>query len=145
MLARGLLLAGAAATIVACLLTWVTIDGPSLVLGLVGAEVSPGDRTVTGLDTPLWPFLVGTAVVVAALALLERARRVLLVVGLLVTAAGAALLVYMANVIEIETRGDSGLEQAAADALLTSSVGPGTPLLLAAGVAIVAGSLLLRR
>ena len=145
MLGRVLLLAGAAATIVACLLTWVTIDGPSLVLGLVGAEVSPGDRTVTGLDTPLWPLLAGTAVIVAALALLGRARRVVLVVGLLVTAAGAALLVYMANVIEIETRGDSRLEQAAADALLTSSVGPGTPLLLAAGVAIVAGSLLLRR
>ncbi|MFP5364549.1 MAG: hypothetical protein ACLGI5_17670 [Thermoleophilia bacterium] len=145
MLARVLLLAGAAATIVACLLTWVTIDGPSLVLGLVGAEVSPGDRTVTGLDTALWPLLVGTAVVVAALALLGRARRVLLVIGLLATAAGAALLFYVANVIEIETRDDSRLEQAAADALLTSSLGPGTPLLLAAGVAIVAGSLLLRR
>lgn len=127
-------------------LTWVTVSGPQVVLdlGLVGAEVRPADRTVAGLDTPLWPAFAATAVVVGALALLGAGRRVLLALGLLVTTAGALLLVYMAYVIEIETRGDSKLEQAAADALLTSSIGPGTPLLLAGGLAIVTGALLLR-
>jgi hypothetical protein len=146
MLSRILLLGGACATLLAAVLPWVTVHGPSLDLdlGLVGARASTGDRTVAGLDTSLWPVLVGIAAVVALLALLGIARRVLLVLGLLVTAAGGLLLVYMANVIDFETRGDSGLERAAADALLSSTVGPGTPLLLAGGVAIVAGSLLLR-
>ena len=89
----------------------------------------------------MWPVLVLAGAAAAALALLGVARRVLLVLGLLVTAAGALLLVYMANVIDFETRGDSALERAAADAVLSSSVGPGTPLLLAGGVAIVAGAL----
>jgi hypothetical protein len=51
----------------------------------------------------------------------------------------------MANVIDFETRGDSELKRAAADALLSSSIGPGTPLLIAGGVAIAAGAVLLRR
>jgi hypothetical protein len=146
MLSRVLLLGGAAATLLAALLPWVTVNGPrlSLDLGLVGADVSTGDRTVAGLDTSLWPVLAGVALVVAALALLGIARRALLVLGLLVTAAGALLLVYMANVVDIETKGSSALGQAAADALLTSSIGPGTPVLLAGGIAIVAGALLLR-
>jgi hypothetical protein len=146
MLSRVLLLGGAAATLLAALLPWVTVNGPrlSLDLGLVGADVSTGDRTVAGLDTSLWPVLAGVALVVAALALLGIARRALLVLGLLVTAAGALLLVYMANVVDIETKGSSALGQAAADALLTSSIGPGTPVLLAGGIAIVTGALLLR-
>lgn len=146
MLSRVLLLGGAAATLLAALLPWVTVNGPSLSLdlGLVGARAQAGDRTVAGLDTSLWPVLTGVAAIVAALALLGIARRVLLVLGLLVTAAGALLLVYMANVIEIETKDSGELERAAADALLTSSIGPGTPVLLAGGIAIVAGALLAR-
>jgi hypothetical protein len=142
-----LLLGGATATILATLLPWVTVSGPSLTLALdlVGAQVRTGDRTVAGVDTALWPVLAGIAVVVAVLALLGVARRLLLVLGLLVTAAGALLLVYMANVIDIETRGNNELERAAAEALLSSSIGPGTPLLLGGGLAIVAGALLLRR
>ncbi|MGH2901395.1 MAG: hypothetical protein ACRDMZ_22145, partial [Solirubrobacteraceae bacterium] len=81
----------------------------SLDLGLVGAQVSLGDRTVAGTDTPLWPVIAGVALVVAVLALLGIARRAALVIGLLVTAGGGLLLVYMANVVDIETRGDSAL------------------------------------
>jgi hypothetical protein len=40
----------------------------------------------------------------------------------------------MADVIAIETREDAELERAAAQSLLDSAVGPGTPLLLAGGV-----------
>jgi len=144
-LSRILLLGGATATILAALLPWVTARGPSLALdlGLVGARASAGERTVAGLDTALWPVLAAVAVVVAALALLGIARRVLLVRGLLVAVADGLLLYYIANVIDIETRGDSALKPAGADALLSSSTGPGTPLLLAGGIAIVAGALLL--
>lgn len=143
MMSRVLSLGGAAAVVLAALLPWVTVKGPSLTLdlGLVGARASAGDRTVAGVDTALWPVLVGVGAAVAVLALLGVARRVLLVLGLLVTVAGALLLVYMVNVIDVETRDGGALERAAADALLTSSVGPGTPLLLAGGLAIVAGSL----
>jgi len=146
-IARVLLLAGAAAMLLAAVAPWVTVKGPALTLdlGLVGAEVSSGERTVAGLDTALWPVLVGLAAVVAALGLFGVARGLLLGIGLLVTAAGAALVVYMANVIYIETRANNELERAAADALLTSSIGPGTPLLLGGGLAIVAGAVLLRR
>lgn len=146
MIARVLLLAGAVATILAALLPWVTVSGPSLSLdlGLVGAEVSTGERTVAGLDTSLWPVLLVVAIAVAVLALLGIARRVLLVLGLLVTAGGGLLVVYMANVVDVETRGDTELKQAAADALLSSSIGLGTPTLLGGGIAIVAGALLLR-
>ena len=143
MTSRVLLLGGAAALVIGALLPWVTVDGPSLTLdlGLVSAQATPADRTVSGLDTPLWPLLVGTAALVAVLALLGVARRVLLALGLLAAVAGALLLVYMANVIDLETRDGGALERAAADALLTSSLGLGTPLLLAGGIAIAAGSL----
>jgi len=145
MFSRALLLAGAVATLLAAVLPWVTVKGlsVSLDLGLVGADVGAGNRTVAGTDTALWPVLVGVALVVAVLALLGIARRVVLVLGLLVTVAGAGLLIYMANVIDVETRGDD-LQRVLADAVLSSSVGPGTPLLLAGGVAIVAGALLRR-
>ena len=143
MMSRVLSLGGEAAVVLAALLPWVTVKGPSLTLdlGLVGAQASAGDRTVAGVDTARGPVLVGVGAAVAVLALLGVARRVLLVLGLLVTVAGALLLVYMVNVIDVETRDGGALERAAADALLTSSVGPGTPLLLAGGLAIVAGSL----
>jgi hypothetical protein len=141
------MLAGAAATILAAFLPWVTLKGltVTLDLGLVGADAGVANRTVSGTDTQLWPALVAIGIVVAALALLGIARRLVLALGLLVTVAGALLVFYMANVIDIATRGGGELEQALkralADALLTSSVGPGTPLLLAGGVAIVAGAL----
>ena len=58
--------------------------------------------------------------------------------------AGGLLLAYMASVIELETRGNGELERSAARALLDSTGGPGTPLLLAGGVLIVLGGLALR-
>jgi hypothetical protein len=146
MLSRALLLAGAAATVLAAFLPWVTVKGLtiSLDLGLVGADVGAANRTVLGTDTALWPALVGAGAVVAVLALLGIARALLLVLGVLVTAAGGLLLIYMANVIDVETRGDSAMERVLAGTVLSSSVGPGTPLLLAGGLAIIAGAALRR-
>ena len=146
MIPRALILAGAAATLLSAFLPWVTVKGlpVTLDLGLVGAEVSLGSRTVAGTDTVLWPGLVAVALVVAALGLFGVAWRLVFMIGLIVSVAGGVLLFYVANVIDLETRGSNQLMRAAADALLSSSIGPGTPLMLGGGVAIVVGSLLAR-
>jgi hypothetical protein len=140
---RMLLLAGAAGLALSVLLPWVTVKGPGLVvsLGVLGARVSSGSRTVAGVETSLWPFAIGIAVLVVVLTLLGVATRLLAAVGLVVTVAGAALLYYCANVLDITTSG-SALKRAIADAVLTSSTGPGPPLILASGLAILLGGLL---
>lgn len=147
MTSRVLVLAGAAATILSAFLTWVTVTGltATLDLALAAADVGPDDGTVAGTDTALWPALVAVGVVAAVLGFLGVARPVLIGLGVLTTIAGGVLLAYMANVIELETRGDSELKRAAADALLESSIGPGTPVLLLGGVLILLGALSQRR
>jgi hypothetical protein len=138
-----LLLAGALGLALSVLLPWVTVKGPGLTidLGVVGAKVSSGSRTVAGVETSLWPFAIGIALLVVVLTVLGVATRLLALVGLVVTIAGAALLYYCANVLDIETSG-SAVKRAVSDALLTSSTGPGPPLILASGLAILVGGLL---
>jgi hypothetical protein len=140
---RLLLLAGAFGLALSVLLPWVTIKGPGLAinLGIIGARVSGGSRTVAGVETSLWPIAVGLAVLVAALTLLGVATRLLAFVGVLVTLAGAALLYYCANVLDIATSSNS-IKRLISDAVLTSSTGPGPPLILASGIAILVGALL---
>ncbi len=141
---RLLLLAGAAGLALSVLLPWVTIEGLDLALDLdvIGAEATPGSRTVAGLETSAWPAAIGIAVAVLILTLLNVARKLLAVLGLVVAAAGAGLVYYTSNVVDIET-GDGGpVARALADAVVDSSVGPGPPLILASGVAILAGALL---
>lgn len=140
---RLLLLAGAAGLALSVLLPWVTIKGPglSLDLGIVGAKVSSGSRTVAGLETSVWPVCVGVAVLVVILTLAGVTTRLLAVLGLLVAVAGAALLYYCANVLDIETSGNT-LKRAVSDAVLTSSTGPGPPLIIASGIAILVGAML---
>ncbi|MEA2220369.1 MAG: hypothetical protein QOJ35_2995 [Solirubrobacteraceae bacterium] len=143
--ARLLLLAGAAGMALSALLPWVTIGGRlGLDLGLIGAKVTLGSRTVSGTETSLWPAIVGVAAVVAALAVVNVGRNLLLVLGLVVVAGGGALLYYAANVVDIEAGKRDPIQRALADALISSSVGPGPALLLAAGIAIVTGALLAR-
>jgi hypothetical protein len=143
MLSRVLILAGAAATVLSAFLTWVTITGLGVVLDLgpIGAQLGLADGTVAGTDTSLWPAIVAVGALAGVLGLLGVGRSVLIVLGIATTLAGAALVYYMANVIDLETSGASDLEQLAADAVLDSSVGPGTPLLLAGGVLILVGAL----
>jgi hypothetical protein len=140
---RLLLLAGAIGLALSVLLPWVTVKGPGLNidLGIVGAKVSRGSRTVAGVETSFWPVLVGIAVLVVVLTVLGVAMRLLAVVGVVVTLAGAALLYYCANVLDIETSGNS-VKRLIADSVLTSSTGPGPPLILASGLAILVGALL---
>jgi hypothetical protein len=140
---RMLLLAGALGLALSVLLPWVTVKGPvaSLDLGLVGGEITAGSKTVAGVETSVWPFAVGVALLVVMLTILGVAARLLAVVGLLVTIAGAALLYYCANVLDIES-GGSAVKRAVSEALLTSSTGPGPALILAGGLAILVGGLL---
>jgi hypothetical protein len=141
---RLLLLAGAAGLALSVLLPWVTVRGLSLNLdlGVVGAEITPGSKTVAGVETSVWPFCVGAAAVVVVLTLLNVAHKLLAVVGLLVTAAGGALVYYCANVVDIETSDSGPIARALADALIESSTGPGPPLIVASGIAILVGALL---
>ena len=140
---RLLLLAGAGGLGLSALLPWVTVNGIALDLGLLSAETSIGERTVNGTDTSIWPVLLGVGGVIAVLAVLNVARKVLLILGVLVIVAGAGLLYYVSNAVELETKGNR-IEELIADAVITSSTGPGVPVLLASGLAIVAGALLAR-
>lgn len=147
MLGRLLILGGAGALGLSALLPWVEIEGSlaALDLGIIGADVAPQDRTVLGVDTGLWPVLAAGAGVVVLLGLLGIARRLVVAIGLLALLAGAALLYYLANVVEIEAGERGGIEGALAEQVLTSSIGPGVPLLLGGAGAIVGGALLAGR
>jgi len=142
-IARALGLAGSAATILSAFVTWVTVTGltATLDLDVISADVGAANRTVSGTDTVLWPALVAIGVIAAILALLGVGRILLVGLGLLTTLAGGLLLAYMANVIELETRDGAQLERAGARSLLDSTVGPGTPLLLAGGMLVLLGGL----
>jgi hypothetical protein len=146
MISRVLVLAGAAATLGSVGLPWVTVEGmptglDQLDLGLLGADVSPLSKTVSGTETKAWPVLVAVAVVVAALALFGLARKLILVLGLLTVVAGGGLLYYVLNVVDIETKGDT-LTNTLANAVLDSSAGAGPMLLLAGGLCILIGAIL---
>ena len=144
MISRILVLAGAAAVVVSAGLPWVTVKGalPSaLDLGLIGAEVTPLGKTVSGTETKAWPVVIAVGAVVAVLALMGLARKLILLLGLLTTVAGGALLYYVMNVVDIETKGDT-LKNALANLALDSSAGAGPMLLVAGGLAIAVGAIL---
>jgi hypothetical protein len=143
--ARLLLLAGAAGMALSALLPWVTLSGRlGLSLGTIGGQVTFGSRTVSGTETSLWPAIIAVSAVVAILAVLNVARGLLLALGLIVVAAGGALLYYVSNVVDIETGKRDAIQRALADALISSSPGPGPAVLLASGVTILLGALLAR-
>ncbi|HEV3364425.1 MAG TPA: hypothetical protein VG795_09850 [Acidimicrobiia bacterium] len=144
MISRIFVLVGAAAVLVSVALPWVTVEGalPStLDLGLLGAEVSPLGKTVSGTETKAWPVVAAVGAVVGLLAVLGLARKLILLLGLLTTVAGGALLYYVMNVVDIETKDDT-LKNALATMALDSSAGAGPILLLAGGLAIAIGALL---
>lgn len=143
MISRILVLAGAAAMLGSVTLPWVTVKGAlpgTLELGWLGADASPLSKTVSGTDTKAWPIVAGIGAVVAALALLGLARKLLVLLGLLTTLAGGALLYYVLNVVDIETKGDT-IKNTLANVALDSSAGAGPMLLLAGGLAILIGAL----
>lgn len=142
MLSRILVLVGAAAVLGSVTLPWVTVKGApvKLHLGLLGANASPVSRTVSGTDTKAWPVVAAVGAVVAALALFGLARKLVLLLGLLTTLAGGALLYYVLNVVDIETKGDT-IKHTLAHATVDSSAGAGPILLLAGGLCVLIGAL----
>ena len=142
-ISRVLVLVGAAAMLGSVTLPWVTVEGAlpaTLELGFLGADASPLSQTVSGTETKAWPVVAGIGVVVAALALIGVARKLLVLLGLLTTLAGGALLYYALNVVDIETKGDA-LKNTLATTALDSSAGAGPMLLLAGGLCILIGAL----
>lgn len=143
MISRILVLVGAAAIVGSVALPWVTVSGAlptSLDLGLLGADVSPLSKSVSGTETSAWPAVVAVGAVVAALALFGLARKLILILGLLTTVVAGGLLYYVLNVVDIETKGDA-LKNALANAALDSSAGAGPLLLLAGGLCVVIGAI----
>lgn len=138
---RLLLLAGATGVIGAAFLPWVTVEGAPIDLDLLRTDISAAGRTVSGTETPAWPVVVGVGGVIAVLALLNLARKLILLLGLVVTLAGAGLVYYVMNVVDIETS-DNSIKETLAGALISSSAEPGPFLLLASGIAILIGALL---
>lgn len=144
MISRLLVLVGAVAVAASVALPWVTIKGAlpaTLNLGLLGADVSPLSKTVSGTETKAWPAVAAVAAVVALLALFGLARKLIVLLGLLTIVAGGALLYYILNVVDIETKGDT-LKNALATAAMHSSAGAGPMLILGGGLAIVIGALI---
>ena len=140
-LSRLLLLVGAAGVVVSTFLPWVSVEGAPIQLNLIGTRVSPAGTTVSGTETSAWPVLLAVGAVIAVLALLNMARKLLVLFGLLVVVAGGGLLYYALNVVQIETAGRTALERAVAGAAVTSSAGLGPYVLLASGVCILVGAL----
>ena len=144
MISKVLVLAGAAATLGSVTVPWVTVKGAvpagGLNLDFLGADVSPLSKTVSGTDTKAWPIVAVVAVAVAALAVLGLARKLLMLFGLLTTLAGGALLYYVLNVVDIETK-ENKVTNALATTVLDSSAGAGPLLLLAGGLCILVGAL----
>lgn len=140
---RLLVLGGAAAVIGAAFLPWVTVEGVPLDLDLLQVGITGVGKTVSGTDTVAWPGVVGVGGLVAVLAVLNLARKLMLLLGLLITLAGAGLVYYVMNVVDIEASGNV-LKETLAGALVSSTAEPGPFLLLAGGVAILVGAALNR-
>jgi hypothetical protein len=140
---RLLVLGGAAAVIGAAFLPWVTVEGVPLDLDLLQVGITGVGQTVSGTDTVAWPGVVGVGGLVAVLAVLNLARKLMLLLGLLITLAGAGLVYYVMNVVDIEASGNV-LKETLAGALVSSTAEPGPFVLLAGGVAILVGAALNR-
>src|SRR5688572_33382461 len=101
MISRILVLVGAVAIAGSVTLPWVTVEGAlptTLDLGLLGTDVSPLSKGVSGTETQAWPVVVAVGAVVAALALFGLARKLILVLGLLTTVVAGGLLYYVLHV-----------------------------------------------
>src|SRR4051812_4972944 len=82
-----LMLIGAACLVAGALLPWVEVKGVPLNLDWLGVRVPLNGRQVAGTDTPAWPYIIGVAAVIALLALVRRARTLVLALGVLALAA----------------------------------------------------------
>ncbi len=143
-IARILLLLGAGGVALSAVLPWVRVEGLPINLDWLDTRVSPLGKTVSGTDTPAWPYLLGAGGLIAGLTLLNVARKLLMLFGLLVTVAGAGLTYYVMNVIDIEAE-KREIPTLVAGALADSSAQLGPFVLLASGLCILVGAVVLAR
>ena len=144
MLSRILVLAGAAAVLGSVALPWAKVEGAlpvikGLNVDVLGAHISQPGQTVNGTDTNAWIVVVAVGGLVAVLALLGLARRLLVMLGLITTLGGAGILYYVLNAVDIKTSGS--ILQPAAKTVLDSNAGAGPIVLIAGGLLILVGAL----
>ena len=142
-IARILLLLGAGGVALSSVLPWVEVRGLSQ-LDWFDVDVGTLGKTVSGTDTPAWPYLLGAAGLITALTLLNVARKLLMLFGLLVTVAGAGLTYYVMNVIDIEAE-KRDIPTAVAGLVADGSAKLGPFVLLASGLCILVGAVVLAR
>lgn len=141
LLGRLLAIAGAVGVILSVFLPWVTVSGTPLDvnLGLLSVDIVPGGRTVAGTGTSIWPVICGVGLLVGVLGLVPRAGRLLVVLGGLIGIAGAGLIYYVENIVRFKTDQHGAIVRLLANATITSTTGPGPPLLAASGLVILIG------
>jgi hypothetical protein len=143
-IARILLLLGAGGVALSAVLPWVRVEGLPINLEWLDTRVAPLGKTVSGTDTPAWPYLLGAGALIAGLTVLNVARKLLMLFGLLVTVAGAGLTYYVMNVIDIEAE-KRDIPALVAGAVADSSAKLGPFVLLASGLCILVGAVVLTR
>jgi drug/metabolite transporter superfamily protein YnfA len=142
-LGRLLATLGGLGVLASVFLPWVTVSGTplDLGLGLLSVDIVPGGRTVSGTGTSIWPVIVVAGLVVLGLSVIPRAGRVIAGLGGLIAVAGAGLVYYTENIIKFKTDQHGAIVALIAKATITSSTGPGPPVLLASGLVILVGGL----
>jgi drug/metabolite transporter superfamily protein YnfA len=142
-LGRLLCVLGAVGVLASVFLPWVTVSGTplDLDLGLLSVDIVPGGRTVSGTGTSVWPVVLVAGLLVLGLSVVPRAGRLVAALGGLIALAGAGLLYYVENIIRFKTDQHGAIVALLAKATITSSTGPGPPLLLASGLVILVGGL----
>lgn len=140
-------LVGGVGIAAAVALPWIEVSGLPLDLDVLPVAGTVLDETVSGLDTAVWPVVVGVGGVVAALAVRRMAapggrlaRLGLLGLGTLSVVAALGLVYYAANLVDIELSDRSAAERAAAETVLEAEAKSGVYVLLASGVAVVSGA-----
>jgi drug/metabolite transporter superfamily protein YnfA len=142
-LGRLLATLGGLGVLASVFLPWVTVSGTPLHLGLglLSVDIVPGGRTVSGTGTSIWPVIVVAGLLVLGLSVIPRAGRLIAALGGLIAAAGVGLVYYVENIIKFKTDQHGAIVALIAKATITSSTGPGPPLLLASGLVILVGGL----
>src|SRR5688500_8291347 len=143
-LARLLILIGAGGVALAAVVPWVRVE-PALPIQLdfLSVDVPAAGKTVSGTDTVAWPFLIGVAGLIGALVLLNKARKLIMLLGGLVVAAGGGLFYYLNDAVDFATRGEdvrSQIENLAARNVLTDDPRIGPYLLIGSGLLILIGA-----
>lgn len=139
-IARILVFLGAAGVALAAFVPWADVQGPlQFELDWLDVNARPGGRTVSGTDTPAWPYLLGVAALVVVLVLLNKLRKLIMLVGGLLVLGGAGLVYYVTNAVDIETRGDE-IKNVVGNLAFSTDTLLGPYLLIGSGLLLLVGA-----